>query len=223
MSQSPFDPIPLFDDVPRAQIDGLGLRWSVAEIPAGNTIFSEGDDSRDVMFLLSGRLIAVYWTAEGRQVVFTRFPIGSSRGELSAIDEKARSLGIFAKTDARLLRLEQASYLRLIDDVPLIRERILHDLVARIRSLTDKTLELTTLSIDKRVCLFLVRLAIESNKLCPGGKIEKAPTHAEIANMIGANREVVSRTISKLVRQGAIRSGRQRVEILDPDLLAEDL
>ncbi|WP_217810037.1 Crp/Fnr family transcriptional regulator [Salibaculum griseiflavum] len=201
MSRSPFDPIPLFDDVPRAQIDGLGLRWSVAEIPAGNTIFSQDDDSRDVMFLLSGRLIAVYWTAEGREVVFTRFPIGSSLGELSAIDDKARSLAIFAKTDARLLRLEQASYLRL----------------------TDKTLELTTLSIDKRVRLFLVRLAIESNKLCPGGKIEKAPTHAEIADMIGANREVVSRTISKLVRQGAIRSGRQRVEILDPDLLAEDL
>lgn len=209
--------------MPRAQIDGLGLRWSVAEIAAGNTIFSQDDDSRDVMFLLSGRLIAVYWTAEGREVVFTRFPIGSSLGELSAIDDKARSLAIFAKTDARLLRLEQASYLRLIDDVPLIRERILHDLVARIRSLTEKTLELTTLSIDKRVRLFLVRLAIEANKLCPGGKIEKAPTHAEIANMIGANREVVSRTISKLVRQGAIRSGRQRVEILGPDLLAEDL
>jgi CRP-like cAMP-binding protein len=223
VSRSPFDPIPLFDDVPRAQIDGLGLRWSVAEIAAGNTIFSQDDDSRDVMFLLSGRLIAVYWTAEGREVVFTRFPIGSSLGELSAIDDKARSLAIFAKTDARLLRLEQASYLRLIDDVPLIRERILHDLVARIRSLTEKTLELTTLSIDKRVRLFLVRLAIEANKLCPGGKIEKAPTHAEIANMIGANREVVSRTISKLVRQGAIRSGRQRVEILGPDLLAEDL
>lgn len=142
--------------MPRAQIDGLGLRWSVAEIPAGNTILSQDDDSRDVMFLLSGRLIAVYWTAEGREVVFTRFPIGSSLGELSAIDEKARSLAIFAKTDARLLRLEQASYLRLIDDVPLIRERILHDLVVRIRSLTDKTLELTTLSIDKRVRLFLV-------------------------------------------------------------------
>jgi CRP-like cAMP-binding protein len=51
--------------------------------------------------------------------------------------------------------------------------------------------------------------------------IKNAPTHSEIAGTIGANREMVSRSISKLVKRGGIKSSRQRIEIIDPEVLSE--
>lgn len=216
MKTSVFSKIPLFDGVGDAVLERLVPESRLQNVPAGQTVFDQGDDSRDVIFLLAGSLAAVYWSTEGREVVFTRFRTGSCLGELSAIDDQPRSLAIYATTDAQLLRFEQRVFLMLLDTVPLIRQRVLRDLVARVRGLTNKHLEHSTLSIEQRLCSYLTRMAIEKGKLRPGEVIAPAPTHAEIAGTIGANREVVSRTISRLVRRGVIKSGRQRIEIVDP-------
>jgi CRP-like cAMP-binding protein len=49
------------------------------------------------------------------------------------------------------LRIEQDSVLMLLDEVPVLRHRLLRDLVARNRSLTRKSITLTTLTAKQRV------------------------------------------------------------------------
>ena len=66
-------------------------------------------------------------------------------------------------------------------------------------------------------------MAIEEGKFSKGAIIENAPTHAEIAGSVGANREMVSRSISRLVKGGVIKSARQKIEILDPEALSHEL
>ena len=80
-------------------------------------------------------------------------------------------------------------------------------------------MEMATLSVKERVRTYIARLAIEQGKLAAGAFIENAPTHAEIAGSIGANREMVSRSMSKLAKRSIIRSARQKIEIVDPDAL----
>ena len=46
---------------------------------------------------------------------------------------------------------------------------------------------------------------------------------AEIAASIGANREMVSRAVTQLVKKKAIRSARQRIELVNPDILSDVL
>jgi CRP-like cAMP-binding protein len=215
--------LPLFEGVDPAEIDRLALDMRLVSVAAGQMVFSQNDESRYVLFLLLGALTAVYWTADGQEIVFTRAGHGACFGELSAIDNQPRSLAVVANTDVSLLRIEQDSFLMLVDEIPVLRHRLLCDLVARIRSLTRKTLELTTLTAEQRVCAYLTRLAIETGHFHPGAVIAPAPTHAEIASTIGCNREVVSRTISRLVRRQAIRSGRRRIELLDPATLTAAL
>ena len=50
-----------------------------------------------------------------------------------------------------LLRIGQDSVLMLLDEVPVLRHRLLRDLVARNRSLTRKSITLTTLTAKPRV------------------------------------------------------------------------
>ena len=215
--------LPLFEGLDAAALRPLDLNWSEQAFQSGNIVFSQDDESCDVFFLLGGALIALYWTQEGREVVFTRFPRGSCIGELSALDGQPRSLAVFAKTDAKVLRLERASFLRLMDEVPAFRTRVIKELAGRIRRLTSKMIEVTTYSVEQRLCAYLIRLALESDRFVAGGVIEGAPTHAEIASSIGANREMVSRTISNLSKRGIIKPGRQRIEVILPEALSESI
>ena len=214
---------PLFAGVTRAELDRISPDISVKTFSAWQTIFDQDDDSYDLYILLYGSLIAVFRTIDGREIVFSRFAIGAHFGEISALDGAGRSLAIVAKTEAKVLIMKRESFLRLFNEVPIIRNRITMHLVARIRSLTERNMEMTTLSVEQRVGSYLLRLAAERGKLSEGAVIENAPTHAEIAGTIGANREMVSRSISKLSNRGVIKSARQRIEILDPDALSDSL
>lgn len=208
--------LPLFADLSPEDFGDVPLGVTVQTLSPWQTIFDQDDDSFDLYFLLSGALLAVFWTTQGREIVFSRFPIGAYFGELAAFDGVPRSLAVVAKTDAKVLAMKRASFLQLFNEVPVIRERITRNLVERVRTLTRRNMEMTTLSVEDRVRTYLLRLAAEHDKLSGGAIIENAPTHAEIAGSIGANREMVSRSISKLARQGIIKSSRQRIEILDP-------
>ncbi|WP_373634992.1 Crp/Fnr family transcriptional regulator [Yoonia sp. SS1-5] len=213
--------LPLFDGVREADLDGITLSVSEHKLTPWQTVFDQQDASYDLYFLLSGAILAVFWTAEGKEIVFSRFPEGAFFGELAALDGIPRSLAVFAKTDARVLTMNRQCFLQLFNDVPLIRQRIVNQLVARIRTLTERSMEMTTMSVEQRVATYLIRLAAEHGKLNRGGVIENAPTHAEIAGTIGANREMVSRSISKLAKRGAIKPSRQRIEICDPEGLSD--
>lgn len=214
--------LPLFDGLTAADLTGITVNAREQTLEPWQTIFGQHDDSYDLYFLLSGSLLAVFWTPEGREIVFSRFPVGGHFGELAALDGAHRSLAVVAKTNATVLTMKRDSFLQMFNEVPLLRDRITRELVARIRTLTERNMEMTTLSVEQRVSTYLLRLAIENDKLCVGAVIENAPTHAEIAGSIGANREMVSRSVSKLAKRGVIKSARQRIEILDPEALSQE-
>lgn len=211
--------LPLFAGLALGDFAGIEVPVSERRFAAWEIVFNQQDQTRDVHFLLSGTLMALYWTAEGREIIFTRFATGAYFGELAALDEGDRSLAVVARSEVTVLTVPSATFRALFDRVPTLRWRITRDLVARIRTLTAKNLELTTYSVEERVASYLLGLAVDRDQLRAGGRIDEAPTHAEIAASIGSNREMVSRVMSGLAKRGAIRTSRQRIELLDPKVL----
>lgn len=209
--------LPLFADIDETELAGISLNFYEKSFDAWELLFNQQDTSRDVYFLLSGALLAVYWTKDGREIIFSRFATGSYLGELSALDDGHRSLAVVARRPATVLVMPQSVFLALFEQVALVRKRIAQDLVARIRTLTSRNLELATFSVEQRIASYLIGLAIERGQLVVGGVLDDAPTHAEIAASIGANREMVSRTMTRLGRKGVLKSSRQRIELLSPD------
>lgn len=213
--------LPLLAGLSQEDLSRLEIRGRILQLTAWETLFQESDQVCDVYFLISGALMAIHWTEDGREIIFTRFRLGDHFGEIAAIDGGPRSLAVVAREDSKLLLLERSSFLRLIDCVPDIRNRLLTSLTDRIRQLTHRNLQLVTQSVEQRVRSYLVSLAFERRKLHPGAVLEDMPTHAEIAASIGANREIVSRVLSQLRRSGVIETGRCRIQLLDPAALTE--
>ncbi|MEL6585376.1 MAG: Crp/Fnr family transcriptional regulator [Pseudomonadota bacterium] len=213
----------LFDGVTAEDLRGVDLSVQRRTCDPWEVLFNQEDKERDVFFPLSGELLAVIWTEEGREIIFNRFSLRTHFGELAALDNGHRSVAVVARTAASVLVMPQAVFLDLFTHVPVVRQRVVDGLVERVRSLTKQNLELTTFSVEQRVASYLIRLALERDVLDVGGRVEDAPTHSEIAASVGANREMVSRTMTKLVKRGAITSARKQITIVDPEALSSVL
>ena len=215
--------MPLFQDVDVEELSRLGVRARLKTLDSGQILFDQAEQSRDVYFLLSGRLLAVHLTADGREMIFGRIDYKTYQGELAALDNGERSLSIYAHRKAEILVVSQQDFLAIMDHIPVVRQRVVLNLVATVRRLTERLYQATLFSAEQRVRSYLVRLALEAGQMHKGGEIIDAPTHSEIASWIGSNREVVSRIMSGLKKSGVIHTQRKLIRLLEPDVLLQSL
>lgn len=188
----------------------------------GQTLLVRGERSSSVYFVLEGTLAVVLYSANGREVYLRELGAGEFFGELAAIDGEDRSANVVALTNARLMAITRDNFFAAIHSCPEVANWILRTLSTQVRSLAEKVLEMRSLNIQARLHSELLRLGRGAHA---AGKREvfPAPTHAELANRIGANRESVTREMNALVSRRIIRTGRKRLEFLDIRGLEESL
>ncbi|KIT14751.1 Crp/Fnr family transcriptional regulator [Jannaschia aquimarina] len=215
--------LPIFEGVSAEQLSALPLTVRERNFRKWETVFSHEDRTSDVYILVSGALLAVFWTKEGREIIFSRFSEGSYFGELAALSDTRRSLTVTCRTKARLLVIPQQSFLTLFEEVPKIRQRVVQGLVGRIHALTSRLVEQTALTVEQRAASHLIALAAEQGVLRDGGVISNVPTHAEMAAYLGANREMITRVLGRLSKRGAIKGARKEITLLDIDELSDCL
>ena len=192
---------------------------SLDEAERGELVVQHLDQSDDLYLVLSGQMTAILISGRGREVALGEIVRGMYFGEIAAIGGGDRSASIFARTRAELARIPGRTLRALLDEQPGVTRALLDDMVKRVRLLTQRSFELTALKLADRLTLFLVRAGLEHGVLVEGGELRPAPTHAEIAARVGANREAVSRELSALVQQGVIATRRGCITFLQPDTL----
>ncbi len=188
----------------------------------GEMVVQHLDDDDDVYIILKGGLIASIISPEGREVAFDVMVVGDYFGEIAAIDGNGRSASVAALVDSEVASISGKRFRDLIDRHSVISAALVRDLVARIRRLTERNYENIALRIKHRVQLELLRLANRGGVLHDGGVVTPAPTHAQIAARVGANREAVTREISVLAKNGFIKASRQTITILNAEGLIDE-
>lgn len=188
----------------------------------GEMVVQHLDEDDDVYIILKGGLIASIISPEGREVAFDVMVVGDYFGEIAAIDGKGRSASVAALVESEVASISGRRFRELIDGHGVISAALVRDLVARIRRLTERNYENIALRIKHRVQLELLRLANRGGVLFDGGVVTPAPTHAQIAARVGANREAVTREISALAKNGFIKASRQTITILNAEGLIDE-
>lgn len=208
-----------FSQLPRAALDDAAAGLKRREFSAGQMIFERGDAGDSILFVQTGRVLGVYWTASGREIIYNDLGPGGAFGEISVITGAPRSLSLYARTACALYEMPGERFRALMERYPALRDAIMLTMINRVRHLTERVHELTSYSVDDRLKAYLLRIALERGAFGAGRCLGDLPTHADIANSIGANREAVSRGLTKLMRDGVISSGAKQVRILQPDAL----
>lgn len=190
----------------------IARHWKVSSYPEGAMVLSESDTGDDVFFVLEGLARAATFTDQGREVFYSDLPAGEAFGIFAAIDGQPRSANVIARIDSRIARISGNQFREVLYSDPRVSEAFMRYLVDRIRDLSSRMTEATTLSTEQRLCARLLRMCERMG--ADAGYIEKLPTQQELATLISSQRESVGREMSKLKDQGLIRREGRSLRIL---------
>jgi CRP/FNR family transcriptional regulator, cyclic AMP receptor protein len=186
----------------------LATHSSLKQLARREVMVDRESPPMTLFFLLEGRLQAVDFTLDGKEVGLYFLEEGQYFGEVAMFDGLNHSEIIIASKKSQVVLVPNRAIRPEILKHPQTTEAIAMGLASRLR---QQTLQRQILSINnplQRVCAQLLLLIQNSNKETSGSHsmqvIEHAPTHQELAMMANLSRETVTRVFQALQSQGAI-------------------
>lgn len=202
--------VPLFSGLPPADRDRLLDGMSPLSLPAGSLIISQGDAPDAMYLLLDGRLKVFLSNEEGREVILDFLDPGDAFGELALLDDEERSASVVTLGPVKLALLPRAHFRSCLDESREMSSALLMLLARRLRRLTGQVGSLALEDVYSRIRNVLLNKSVENGD---GKLVTSELTHQDIANMIGASREMVTRICNDLKRGGYISIEKKRITV----------
>jgi CRP/FNR family cyclic AMP-dependent transcriptional regulator len=201
----------LFANFTEEELEVIAAHGVTREYPKGAVVINEGDDG--LYIIRSGR-VKIYASDEsGNEVILHVEGAGAYFGELALIDTAPRSASVVTTEASTLTMVSRSNFERCLEESPEFAVKLICPLVRRIRKLTEKVKNLALLDVYGRVAYTLLDQAVPLN----GEQvIADHLTHQEIASMVGASREMVSRIMKDLERGNYIAKRKDQIVINRP-------
>ncbi|MGH2722585.1 MAG: Crp/Fnr family transcriptional regulator [Actinomycetota bacterium] len=211
--------------VPAELLDELMTGAVRVKIPAGSVTHREGEGASHLELVISG-VVRVFVTApDGRTMTIRYCRPGALIGAMSVFaNEFAMPATAQALVDAELLRMSPSVVCRAAERDFLVARAFLGELSERARSFVYEIPGSAFATVRQRVARHLLDLASEpgpepGSERRPGQELIVQVSQQELADAVGTVREVVVRVLRELRREGAVRTERDRIVIIDPALL----
>jgi CRP/FNR family cyclic AMP-dependent transcriptional regulator len=178
-------------------------------------VMHAGEETDSLYVMLSGKAKVVLTDDHGREVILGYMGPQDFFGEMGILDDSPRSASVFTLEPCEMLRLSKTGFMSCVREHSEVAMLVIRNLVKRLRAADRKIESLALVDVSGRVARLLLDLAQET-----GGKliVQRAPAKQEIARMIGASREMVSRVIKELEQRALIRVDRRSIIILDREM-----
>ena len=196
--------VPLFSMLTDAQAvtvaDGVVKR----RFKRGEMIVEQGKKTNALFILLNGRARVVSTDSRGREVILATLQPGDHIGEMSLIDNEPHSATVRAEVQTDVLMLGRAEFARCLPENSSMAYAVMRGLVQRLRHADRKIESLALLDVYGRVARALLEFSVDDGQ---GGRvIREKISRQDIAKMVGASREMVSRVMKDLEERGFIES-----------------
>ncbi len=208
------------DPASRARLEAR-CRWRRYRI--GEKVFERGDRTRDVFFIVSGRVNIVDFTLSGREVAFASAETGDSFGELAALDGLPRSTSVVAVDNSYLAVLPHEPFVALLREHAEISFRVLTRLAEIVRRGDERIMELSTLAATHRVYAELLRMAQPDAAVPELWVVRPLPPLREIASRVSTTRETVARALGQLYPSGLLRRKGRNLYLMDRAALEQKI
>jgi CRP/FNR family transcriptional regulator, cyclic AMP receptor protein len=200
--------IPLFKGVAAAQSERYARSCIWKDYDANELVIDVDDETNDVRFIISGRVRIILRIAVGKEVILGEMGEGDFFGEIAAIDGATRSANVTALTRSRICIMPQRIFLEILRTEPDISMQVLKMFAARVRALNLRLGEHSFLQAKHRLYAELLRLSRPRTGNPAQRSISPPPIQRELAERIGSRREVVSRELNHLEREGHVQKAR---------------
>ncbi len=209
---------PVFRGLPDEKLEAVGRCAMMRSVPRGAAVVHAGDRTDFVYFMLTGNAKVLVSDEEGREVILTILGPGEMFGEMGVLDENPRSATVVAVTPANLVAISKTDFRRLLAENFDLSLQIMRSLVTRLREADRKIESLALMDVYGRVA----RLLLEMSE--PGDEariVTRKISKQDIAKMIGASREMVSRVTKDLQLGGYIEMRGSAIVLRDTIVLPD--
>jgi len=190
------DKIELFEGLPEDQLKNLADHIRQRVYPAGAIVVNEGDEAHG-MFIVDAGALKVFVTEEnGKEVTLSLLGPEDYFGELALLDEAPRSASVITVEKTTLLQISRADFNEVVAANPACMQIIMRNLVGRIRELTDNVRALALIDVFGRISRVFDSMAEPEGEM---RIIRRRMTQQDLANLVGASREMVNRILRELV------------------------
>jgi CRP-like cAMP-binding protein len=207
--------VPYLAELGEADLRALAREAHHLLVGTGETVFQEGEPCLGLHVIAAGRVKILKLSAEGREQVLHAEGKGAL-GEAPLFDGEPYPASAVALEPSALLLLPKGTVLAWCRKRPDMAIGIARTLARRMRRFAALAEGLALREVSQRLAGYLVSRATEGGQEVRGKvEIVLGESNQEIAAQIGTVRELVSRMLASLRREGLIAVSGRRVTILD--------
>ena len=207
--------LPLFARLDERALAVVAARTVTRWVPAGTLLFRHGEPARGLYVVVEGSVHVYRATRDGREQTLHVQGPGQPLGEVPLFDGGPYPASARAEEESRLLFLGRDDFERLYRGHPAVADAVIRELGRRLRRMVGLVEKISLKDVSARVALSLLEHAEATGALAEGASFRLPRTQEEMAAELATTRESVARALARLRRDGVIRQGGARVQILD--------
>jgi CRP-like cAMP-binding protein len=196
--------VPLFSTLTSTQAESVADAVVKRRFKRGELIVEQGKKSNALFILLTGRARVLTSDARGREVIIASLNPGDHVGEMSLIDNEPHSATVRCEVQTDVLVLGRTEFARCLPENTTMAYAVMKGLVQRLRSADRKIESLALMDVYGRVARSLIEFAQDDG--AGNMVVRDRLSRQDIAKMVGASREMVSRVMKDLEERGFIET-----------------
>jgi CRP/FNR family transcriptional regulator, cyclic AMP receptor protein len=207
--------VPFFTQLTDRELDVVRAVATEKNYPKNAVVLTEGETGDSLYMIQSGKVKVFIGDEDGREIILKILGPGDFFGEMSMIDKQPRSASVTTIEASMFLVLAHAGFERCVEEAPRIGTMVMQILAQRVREADRKIGTLALMDVYGRVASTLLELSVYNNgKLMVGEKLSQQ----DLANMVGASREMVNRILKDLSERGFISIESKSITIINREL-----
>lgn len=205
-NQSIISSIAPFTNLERRYIDRIAKNSLEKKYLKGEVVFTQGEECDGFYIVKSGRVKIYKLSTEGREQVLGMFKDGDFFGIVPLFDGGPYPANAEVCVDSVLIKIGKDPFLETVRENPSIGLNILPKISRRARAFTSAVENLSLKDVKDRLFSFIIDEAEKRGiKGKDGMMIDLGMTHEEIASRLGTVREVITRGLSRLQKDGKLK------------------
>lgn len=196
--------VPLFAMLTATQAEAVAEAVIKRRFKRGELLVEQGKKSNALFIILTGRCRVFTSDNRGREVILANMQPGDYLGEMSLIDNEPHSASVRAEVQTDALMLGRLEFARCLPENTSMAYAVMKGLVQRLRNADRKIESLALMDVYGRVA----RALMEAAETDAAGNImiRDKVSRQDLAKMVGASREMVSRVMKDLEERGFIET-----------------
>lgn len=212
--------VSLFENLSEEALEEISLVTEMVTFYAGQSIFKDGEDADCLYVIVSGQVQIEKEFREQRRKVLAILEAGDFFGEMAVITNAKRCANATVSQEAVILKLGKDAFIEKMKMNALLSFEILQQVCRRLQVADTEIENLSFQNIPGRVASKILELGDQFGEHgLNGTMIALDITHATLSEMVGTNRETVSKYMSVFRREGSIEYRNRLITIVNPDKL----